>query len=98
MDLIKKFYPKQKTIQTLKVDTQGFRITINENPPISIFFVKNASNQKPQLSETKIFLVAWLQVSKIAAKLKLEKKIIFRIWYIREKICLQKVGVAAGFL
>ena len=39
MDLIKKFLPKQKTIQTLKVDTQGFRITINENPPTSNFFV-----------------------------------------------------------
>ena len=39
MDLIKKFFPKQKTIQTLKVDTQGFRITINENPPTSNFFV-----------------------------------------------------------
>ena len=25
MDLIKKFLPKQKTIQTLKVDAQGFR-------------------------------------------------------------------------
>ena len=53
MDLMKKFFPKQKTIQTLKVDTQGFRITINENPPTSNFFlihqralsmVKNASN------------------------------------------------------
>ena len=39
MDLIKKFFSKQKTIQTFKVDTQGFRITINESPPTSIFFV-----------------------------------------------------------
>ena len=38
MDLIKKFYPKQKTIQTFKVDTQGFRITIKENLPASNFF------------------------------------------------------------
>ena len=39
MDLIKKFYPKQNDIQTFKVDPQGFRKTINENPPASIFFV-----------------------------------------------------------
>ena len=39
MDLIKKFYPKQKTIQTLKVDLQVFRKTINENPPASNFFL-----------------------------------------------------------
>ena len=54
MDLIKKFLPKQKTIQSFKVDPQGFRKTINENPPMQEFFkihqralstVKNASNQ-----------------------------------------------------
>ena len=39
MDLIKKFYPKQNDIQTFKVDPQGFRKTINENPPASNFFV-----------------------------------------------------------
>ena len=37
MDLIKKSLPKQKTIQTFKVDTLGFRITIKENPPAQIF-------------------------------------------------------------
>ena len=37
MDLIKKLLPKQKTIQTFKVDTLGFRITIKENPPAQIF-------------------------------------------------------------
>ena len=55
MDLIKKFFPKQKTIQTLKVDAQGFRKTINKNPPTQEFFknppggpsmFKNVSNQK----------------------------------------------------
>ena len=39
MDLIKKFLPKQKTIQSFKVDPQGLRKTINENPPASNFFV-----------------------------------------------------------
>ena len=38
MDLIKKLLPKKKTIQTFK-DTQGFRITINENPHTQIFFL-----------------------------------------------------------
>ena len=38
MDLVKKFLPKQKTIQTLKVDAQGFRKNINENPPTQEFF------------------------------------------------------------
>ena len=38
MDLIKKFLPKQKTIQSFKVDPQGFRKTINENPPTQEFF------------------------------------------------------------
>ena len=37
MDLIKKLLPKKKTIQTFK-DTQGFRITINENPQTQSFF------------------------------------------------------------
>ena len=37
MDLNKKSLPKQKTIQTFKVDTLGFRITIKENPPAQIF-------------------------------------------------------------
>ena len=38
MDLTKNLYSKQKTIQTLKVDAQGFRKTINENPPTQEFF------------------------------------------------------------
>ena len=38
MDLIKKFLPKQKNIQSFKVDPQGFRKTINENPPTQEFF------------------------------------------------------------
>ena len=39
MDLIKRSLPLRETIQTFKVDPQGFRKTINENPPASIFFV-----------------------------------------------------------
>ena len=38
MDLIKKFLPNQNTIQILLVDSQGFRKTINENPPTHEFF------------------------------------------------------------
>ena len=37
MDLIKKFLPKQKTIQSFKVDPQGFRKTINKNPTQDFF-------------------------------------------------------------
>ena len=32
-DLNKKLLPKQKTNQTFNIDAQGFRKTINENPP-----------------------------------------------------------------
>ena len=33
LDLNKKFFPKQKTIQNFIIDAQGFRKTKNENPP-----------------------------------------------------------------
>ena len=33
LDLNKKSVPKQKTIQNLTIDAQGFRKTKNENPP-----------------------------------------------------------------
>ena len=39
MNLIKRLLPLRETIQTFKVDTQGFRITINENPPTLKFGV-----------------------------------------------------------
>ena len=38
MDLNKKSEPKQKTIKTLEYNPQGFKITINENPPCRNFF------------------------------------------------------------
>ena len=120
MDLIKKFFPKQKTIQTLKVDTQGFRITINENPPTLICFVnppegsehgqkciepkkKNTlCNKKtccqPNFLHAKFFLSQFYGNSRnLQPKTATGKKIISRLWYIREKFRLQKVGVAAGF-
>ena len=115
MDLIKKFLPKQKTIQTLKVDTQGFRITINENPPASIFFVnppegsehgqkciKSKKNntlyyKKPVATPTfckqnfsSCFF--WLQVSKIAKKLRLEKKSYFGYGASKKKFACRKLG------
>ena len=34
LDLNKKSLPKQKTIQNLTIDAQGFRRTANENPPM----------------------------------------------------------------
>ena len=96
MDLIKKFLPKQKTIQSFKVDPQGFRKTINENPPTQEFFknppegaehgqkcieskkINTLYYKKPAATPTfskrnfsSCFF--WLQVSKIAAKLRLEK-------------------------
>ena len=40
MDLNKKSLPKQKTIKTLKVMTQGFKIIMNENPPRYFFLNK----------------------------------------------------------
>ena len=41
MDLNTKSLPKQKTIKSLIYRTQGFQITINENPPTwEIFFNK----------------------------------------------------------
>ena len=41
MDLNTKSKPKQKTIKSLIYKTQGFQITINENPPTrEIFFNK----------------------------------------------------------
>ncbi len=41
MDLNTKSLPKQKTIKSLIYRTQGFQITINENPPTQeIFFNK----------------------------------------------------------
>ena len=33
LDLNKKYFPKQKTIQNFTIDAQGFRKTENENPP-----------------------------------------------------------------
>ena len=33
IDLSKKFFPKQKTIQNFIIDAQGFIKTRNENPP-----------------------------------------------------------------
>ena len=33
LDLNKKSFPKQKTIQDFTIDAQGFRKTKNENPP-----------------------------------------------------------------
>ena len=39
LDLNKKSEPKQKTIKTLKHNPQGFKITINENPPTVDFFL-----------------------------------------------------------
>ena len=33
LDLNKKSFPKQKTIQNFTIDAQGFRKTKNENPP-----------------------------------------------------------------
>ena len=33
IDLIKKWLPKQKTIQNFNIDEVGFRKTKNENPP-----------------------------------------------------------------
>ena len=33
-DLDKKLDPKKKTIQTFNIDTQGFRKTRNEKPPM----------------------------------------------------------------
>ena len=33
LDLNKKYFPKQKTIQNFTIDVQGFRNTKNENPP-----------------------------------------------------------------
>ena len=33
VDLNKKSFPKQKTIQNFTIDAQGFRKTKNENPP-----------------------------------------------------------------
>ena len=33
IDLNKKSFPKQKTIQNFTIDAQGFRKTKNENPP-----------------------------------------------------------------
>ena len=40
MDLNKKFFPKQNTIQTFNIDVQGFEIIIQENPPhIKFFFL-----------------------------------------------------------
>ena len=38
LDLNKKLLPKQKTIKTLRYNPKGFKITINENPPMVDFF------------------------------------------------------------
>ena len=35
VDLNKKSFPKQKTIQNFTIDAQGFRKTKNQNPPTS---------------------------------------------------------------
>ena len=34
IELNKKWLPKQKTIQNMNIDAQGFRKTRNENPPM----------------------------------------------------------------
>ena len=34
IELNKNWLPKQKTIQKFNIDAQGFRKTINENPPM----------------------------------------------------------------
>ena len=53
MDLNTKSWPKQKTIKSLIYKTQGFQITINENPPCWKFFSTNfgcpeqGSNRRP---------------------------------------------------
>ena len=53
MDLNTKSLPKQKTIKSLIYKTQGFQITINENPPmreiffIKFWFTKQGSNHGP---------------------------------------------------
>jgi len=39
MDLNTKLLPKQKTVKNLKVLFQGFKITINKNPPTINFFI-----------------------------------------------------------
>ena len=38
MDLIKRSLPLRETIKIFKVDPQGLRKTINENPPKQEFF------------------------------------------------------------
>ena len=38
MDLNKKFRPMKKTIQTFKLDAQGFQKNMFENPPTQKFF------------------------------------------------------------
>ena len=40
IDLNKKSFPKQKTIQNFNIDAQGFRKTKNENPPTRDIGVK----------------------------------------------------------
>ena len=115
MDLIKKFYPKQNDIQTFKVDPQGFRKTINENPPTQEFFknppegsehgqkcIKSKKNNTlyykktccyPNFLQAKFFqLLFWLQVSKIAAKLRLEKKSYFGYGASEKKFACGKLG------
>ena len=115
MDLIKKFLPNQKTIQTLKVDAQGFRKTINENPPTSNFFVNppEGSEHGQKCIESKknntlyykkpvatpnfckqnfSSCFFWLQVSKIAAKLRLEKKSYFGYGASEKKFACRKLG------
>ena len=39
MDLNKKFRPMKKTIQTFKLDAQGFQKTMFENPPTQKIFL-----------------------------------------------------------
>ena len=34
LELNKKYFPEQKTIQNFTIDAQGFRKTRNENPPM----------------------------------------------------------------
>ena len=47
MDLNKKSKPKQKTIKSLIYKSQGFKWTINENPPTLEFFCDQILVSRP---------------------------------------------------
>ena len=89
MDLIKKFLLKQKTIQTLKVDPQGFRKTINENPPASIFFVNPPEGSEHGQKCIKSKKNNTLHYKKPAATPTFCKQIFSRMYQIRIMIFFQ---------